>query len=82
MSVPGYTGLSLDPQAILDHAQAQASASVRPPLTSEPMARSLAAPVVVRSVAGTRTRVHRLDNHFAWLAVSLHLSALKSASKR
>ncbi len=47
--------------------------SVRPPLASEPTARSLAAPVVVRSVAGTRTRVHKLDNHFAWLSVSLHL---------
>lgn len=46
---------------------------VRPPLASEPTARSLAAPVVVRSVAGTRTRVYQLDNHFAWLSVCLHL---------
>ncbi len=49
------------------------STSVRPPLASEPTPRSLAAPVVVRSVAGTRTRIHKLDNHFAWLSVSLHL---------
>lgn len=54
---------------------------VRPPLTSEPTPRSLAAPVVVRSVAGTRTRIHRLDNHFAWLAVSLHLLAVADSSK-
>lgn len=78
----GYTGLALDPQTILDHARAQAGAAVRPPLTSEPTSRSLAAPVVVRSVAGTHTRVHRLDNHYAWLAVSLHLSALQSAPNR
>lgn len=48
---------------------------VRPPQTSEPTSRSLPAPTVVRSAAGTHTRVHRLDNHFAWLSVALHLSA-------
>lgn len=30
--------------------------------------------VVVRSQQGTRTRVFKLDNHFAWMAIALHLS--------
>jgi len=38
--------------------------------------------VVVLSATGALTRVHRLDNHFAWLAISLHLCALKGANTR
>lgn len=73
MSADRYDGLSLTPQALLDYARSADRADVSPPLTSEPTSRSLPAPVVVRSVAGTRTRLHKLDNHYAWLAVALHL---------
>lgn len=72
-----YDGLSLTPQALLDYAQSQERTSVCSPLTTESKARSLAAPVLVRSAAGTHTRLHKLDNHFAWLAISLHLDALQ-----
>lgn len=64
MNAPGYVGLALAPQAILDHARSGASR-----------------PVVVLSSTGARTRVHRLDNHFAWLAISLHLAARKGVPR-
>lgn len=57
------------------------SSSFRPPLSAAPTARSLAAPAVVQSVAGTRTRIHQLDNHFAWLAISLHLQSLGAGAR-
>lgn len=38
-------------------------------------------PVVVLSSTGARTRVHRLDNHFAWLAIALHLSVCKGVPR-
>lgn len=50
-----------------------------PPSSQKRAAAPLRAAVVAKSMGGTQTRVHQLDNHFAWLALSLHLSATKNA---
>lgn len=73
-----FDGLRLTPQALLDYARSADRSDVSSPLTIEPTSRSLPAPVVVRSVAGTSTRLHKLDNHYAWLAVALHLKGCRA----
>ena len=51
--------------------------SLSPRVVLDHVRTQVPSPVYVWSPRGTHTRVHRLDNHYAWLAIALHLSAAK-----
>jgi hypothetical protein len=53
--------------------------SLSPRVILEHARAQVPSPVYVWSPSGTHTRVHNLGNHYAWLAVALHLSMPKEA---
>lgn len=54
---------------------------VRPPAPKPKTAPRLQAQVLVRSLAGTHTRLHTKDNHFPWLQIGLFLDSMPKRSE-